>query len=148
MLRKAALIIFSLSFLILSACQPNQQKLNGDIHETTSGIREIPTFLTRSDKDTRDTYKKVYQYKEIMEQIPTMDGSPYKSVYETYFYGENADGTLVWNNHALKTGLLLAIGRDATALAKSGTQVADIQKQIEEKYSGEYGADDPRRNFK
>lgn len=148
MLKKAALIIFTLAFFILSGCQTNQQRINGDIIETTEGIRVIPTFLTRSDKDTRDTYKKVYEYKDILKQIPTYENGPYQNVFETYFYKENADGTLEWNNHALNSGNLLAIGRDATALAKSGTPLAEIQKQIEKKYSGEYGADDPRRNFK
>ncbi len=148
MLKKAALIIFTLTFFILSACSPNQQRLNGDIQETTESLREIPTFLTRSDKDTRDTYKKLYEYEDVLKEIPTYEEGPYKNVFETFFYKENADGTLVWNNHALKSGELLAIGRDASNLAKSGTGLADIQKQIEKKYSGEYGADDPRRNFK
>lgn len=148
MLKKAALIIFTLSFFLLSACQPQQEMVNGDIHETTKGIREIPTFLTRADKDTRDTYAKVYEYKEIMQQIPPHDQSNYKSAYETFFVKENEDGTLVWNNHALRSGQLLAIGREATAMAKDGKGIEEIKQYIEKKYSGEYGSDDPRRNYK
>jgi hypothetical protein len=83
-----------------------------------------------------------------MQQIPPHDQSNYKSAYETFFVKENEDGTLVWNNHALRSGQLLAIGREATAMAKDGKGIEEIKQYIEKKYSGEYGSDDPRRNYK
>lgn len=153
-MRKKAIILFLTLFIfsILSACTTTsnkQEKLsNGDLLETTKGIRDIPSFLTNdADKETKDTYTKVYSYKEVLKQIPPYDGSNYKSIFETFFYKENADGTLVWNNHAYLNGKTLAVGGYAAALAKAGKPLAEIQATIEKQYSGEYGANDPRTNY-
>lgn len=152
MLKKMAILILSVFiFSFLSACATvtnKQETINGDVMETTKGIRDIPSYLTNdNDKDTKKIYIQVYDYKDVLKQIPPYDGSSYKNVFETFFYKENPDGTLIWNDHALKNGKALAVGGYASALAKSGKSLTEIQKEVEKKYKGEYGVNDPRRNY-
>lgn len=141
--------VFILTFLSACGTVTNKQvTINGDIMETTKSIRDVPSYLTNdNDKDTKNIYVQVYNYKEVLKQIPPYDGSSYQNVYETFFYKENTDGSLMWNNHALKNGVALAVGGYASALAKSGKSLTEIQKEIEKKYKGVYGIDDPRRNY-
>jgi hypothetical protein len=60
------------------------------------------------------------------------------SNYSCYIAGENPDGSLVFDEHALGCSICVDITQDAMRLQKEGKAVAEIRKYIDATYA-QYG---------
>jgi len=111
----------------------------GELHETTSGPGELPSFLLNYANRTVDLYADVHAHKHILEHLNCYCGcmeanDPHDSLLRCFLVGEGDDGSIVWTDHGANCGICLMELQDAINLAKQGKSVDDIRDAIDAKY--------------
>ncbi|GAB4075078.1 PCYCGC domain-containing protein [Barrientosiimonas marina] len=143
-MRKSLVLSFMLLLLVASACssggsqeEHENNASNGDIRQTTSSITEMPSFLDETSDDLKNLYKAVAQNQDLLESIPCYCGCGefgHTSNYDCFINQNNADGSLVWDNHAIKCQTCLDIAVESVIAFSEGTSVKEIRSTIDEKY--------------
>ncbi|MCJ8014956.1 PCYCGC domain-containing protein [Paenibacillus sp. KQZ6P-2] len=122
--------------------------VNGDLQEMTMGTDKLPTFLDSLDPALKTAYTTAASVKEILVSIPCYCGcgesAGHKSNLNCFIKEENADGSVVWDDHGTRCGVCIDTATTVSELSKQGKSVKEIRTVIDNTYStGEYAAPTP-----
>lgn len=88
------------------------------------------------------TVQQAYQFAaanpEVLQHLPCYCGCGkmgHKSNYDCYVAGQNADGTLQFDTHALGCGICVDITQDAMRLLREGKTVPEIKTYVDGAYA-------------
>ncbi|HET7010475.1 MAG TPA: PCYCGC motif-containing (lipo)protein [Anaerolineales bacterium] len=115
--------------LLASACSSNAQgPMQADWPED---IRSAPVVVRRA-------YAFAHEHPEVLSSIPCYCGCGvlgHTSNYACYIAGEDLDGNLVYDPHALACSICVDITLDASRLTEDGRSTAEIRSYIDSTYS-------------
>jgi len=142
--QKISLILIFNLFLILtiSAC-------SGGIGKTgpsTDGLKMaslegMPADVLAAPAQVQQAYQFAAANPEVMQQVPCYCGCGdigHTSNYACYIGGKNADGTLIFDTHALGCSICVDITLDTMRLLKEGKSAPEIKAYIDQTYA-QYG---------
>jgi len=142
--QKISLILIFNLFLILtiSAC-------SGGIGKTgpsTDGLKiasleGMPADVLAAPAQVQQAYQFAAANPEVMQQVPCYCGCGdigHTSNYACYIGGKNADGTLIFDTHALGCSICVDITLDTMRLLKEGKSAPEIKAYIDQTYA-QYG---------
>jgi hypothetical protein len=93
-------------------------------------VREAPVVV-------RQAYAFAHDHPEVLSAIPCYCGCGaigHTSNYACYVAGQDADGTIAYDLHALGCSICVDITRDASRLLEEGRSVAEIRSTIDSTY--------------
>ena len=142
MLRKN--IIFVMTILIvlgflLTSCGDttnSQNNTSGVYH--LAHIDSMPAEVQAAPKVVQTAYQFAAENPDVLKGIPCYCGCGamgHTSNYSCYIAGENQDGALTFDNHALGCTICVDITTDAIRLLEDGKPLPDIRAYIDQTYS-------------
>lgn len=143
-MRKSCVLSFMLLLVLVSACSneandnehANEVK-NGDIRQTTSSAEELPDFLDDHSDDMKNLYSAVAKNSELLESIPCYCGCGemgHTSNYNCFINQHQDDGSVVWDDHAVKCQACLDIAVESVKAFNEGASIKEIRTMIDETY--------------
>ncbi|MWV43047.1 hypothetical protein GRF59_05340 [Paenibacillus sp. HJL G12] len=125
-----------------------QVAANGDVQEMTMGMDKLPVFLDSLDPSLKTAYTTAASVKDILGSIPCYCGcgesAGHKSNLNCFIKEENADGSVVWDDHGTRCGVCVETAMTVSELSKQGKSVKEIRTIIDKTYStGEYANPTP-----
>jgi hypothetical protein len=133
------ILVLLIASALLAAC-------SGGSEEEATGLKmastdEMPAKVQEAPLTVQQAYQFAVANPDLMQHIPCYCGCGamgHTSNYSCYIAGENPDGSLVFDEHALGCSICVDITQDAMRLQKEGKAVAEIRKYIDATY-GQYG---------
>lgn len=157
-MKKITISIFIL-LLILSACSGNDSTSDheedghhhtpsGDLREKTASSNELPSFLNDHAEEMGNIYVAVSQHQELLEHIPCYcgcgdDAIGHRDNYDCFIHQNEADGSIVWDDHATRCNACLTIAVESIVEYQNGKSIKEIREMIEENYQEGYGEPTP-----
>ncbi len=132
------LISIFLSSLVIAGCSGSEAS-----NETlkTSSHTDLPEEVRSSPVTVQQAYQFAIANPEVLAQIPCFCGCGamgHTSNYACYVAGENEDGSLEFDHHALGCSICVDITQDTMRILKEGKSVPEIRAYIERTYA-QYG---------
>src|SRR5574338_113090 len=131
------IIIFILTASALSACSSSA---GSTAH--LMPMDQMPQEVQAAPSVVQQAYQFAAANPELMKQIPCYCGCGsigHTSNYSCYVAGENADGSLIFDNHALGCSICVDITQDAIRLTRQGKSPLEIRAYVDGAY-GKYGS--------
>jgi hypothetical protein len=103
-----------------------------------ASLAEMPQEVQDAPAVVQQAYQFAAANPELMSQIPCYCGCGamgHTSNYSCYVAGENPDGTLSYDPHALGCSICVDITEDSMRLLKQGKSVSEIRSYVDETYS-------------
>jgi hypothetical protein len=127
---------------ILSACSGGV----GEIDNATEGLKMapldgMPAEVMAAPAQVQQAYQFAAANPEVMQQVPCYCGCGdmgHTSNYACYVGGQNNNGTLLFDTHALGCSICVDITLDTMRLLKEGKSVPEIKAYIDQTYA-QYG---------
>lgn len=137
-LRRLVFPIVILAFAAggLSACSA---KGTGDL--AMLGMEHMPPEVQSAPVVVQQAYQFAAANPDVMQAIPCYCGCGsigHTSNYSCYVSGQNADGGLKFDNHALGCSICVDITQDAMRLLREGRNPQEIRAYVDDTY-GKYG---------
>ncbi len=101
-------------------------------------IADMPADVQQAPAVVQDAYRFAVANPEVLTQIPCYcgcGGMGHTSNYSCYVAGENADGSLEFDGHALGCSLCVDITQDAMRMLDEGKSVPEIRAYVDQTYS-------------
>jgi len=151
-MRKALTGLFIITLILMTACsdQGNQSDTNitsvndgsmGDLHVETENMDTLPHFLDNHHENMQILYRAVAQHQELLEHIPCYcgcgDSVGHEHNYHCFINENNADGSIVWDDHATRCQVCLDIAAEAIVEYNEGKSINEIRDMIDDKYKDE-----------
>jgi hypothetical protein len=134
------LLVFTLLALLsgsLVGCAANSgQDQAPDLH--LASLAQMPPEVQDAPAVVQQAYQFAAANPEIMSQIPCYCGCGamgHTSNYSCYVSGENPDGTLSYDPHALGCSICVDITQDSMRLLRQGNGTSEIRSYVDETYS-------------
>ena len=130
------LLIFLPLLSGLNGCTSN---LEADLPMTT--IDRLPVEVQMSPPVVQQAYQFASANPDVMQEIPCYCGCGaigHTSNYSCYVAGQDVNGRLEFDNHALGCSICVDITQDVMRKLKQGSTVPEIKAYIDETYS-KYG---------
>nr|WP_269082504.1 PCYCGC motif-containing (lipo)protein [Aneurinibacillus tyrosinisolvens] len=126
----------------------NQQQLaGGDTLETTSGPKELPTFLKNLDPQIAQIYELAAYNHDTMDHIACYCGCGesvgHRSNRECFINEVKPDGKIVWNSHGTTCANCMNIAVESIQMKQQGKSILEIRKYIDNKYKEGYAKPTP-----
>lgn len=138
---KPTLIILLLSLtFILGACADSSPSAKNGSPEMAP-LSEMPQEVQDAPVVVQQAYQFAAANPDILSHIPCYCGCGamgHTSNYACYFSGEQADGSLIFDNHALGCSICVDITLDTMRLQEEGKPVEEIRSFVDATYS-QYG---------
>ena len=136
MLRKLPFLFVLLALLAsgLSACS-NQTSQHA---YTLADLQDMPPEVQQAPPVVQESYRFAVANPEVLQQVPCYcgcGGMGHTSNYSCYVAGENADGSLQFDGHALGCSLCVDITQDTMRMLDEGKSIAEIRAIIDQTYS-------------
>lgn len=134
------LLVFTLLMLlsgVLVGCATNSAQNHAPELDMAS-LAEMPQEVQDAPGVVQQAYQFAAANPEITSQIPCYCGCGamgHTSNYSCYVAGENPDGTLSYDPHALGCSICVDITQDSMRLLKQGKNVSEIRSYVDETYS-------------
>jgi hypothetical protein len=136
------LLLVLLMSALLSACSGGA----GHTESTTEGLRMasldgMPAEVLAAPAQVKQAYQFAAANPDVMQQVPCYCGCGdmgHTSNYACYIGGKNADGSLMFDTHALGCSICVDITLDTMRLLKEGKKVPEIKAYIDQTYA-QYG---------
>jgi hypothetical protein len=133
------ILVLMIASVLLAAC-------SGGSEEEATGLKmasmdQMPAKVQEAPLTVQQAYQFAVANPDLMQHIPCYCGCGamgHTSNYSCYIAGENPDGSLVFDEHALGCSICVDITQDAMRLQKEGKAVAEIRKYIDATYA-QYG---------
>jgi hypothetical protein len=133
------ILVLLIASVLLAAC-------SGGSEEEATGLKmasmdQMPAKVQEAPLTVQQAYQFAVANPDLMQHIPCYCGCGamgHTSNYSCYIAGENPDGSLVFDEHALGCSICVDITQDAMRLQKEGKAVAEIRKYIDATYA-QYG---------
>lgn len=130
--------LFVLFALIVSACSGTEAQ---DETLKMSSADELPAEVRAAPLIVQQSYQFAVANPDVLGQIPCYCGCGamgHTSNYACYVAGQDQDGTIQYDNHALGCSICVDITQDTMRLLKDGESVLDIRAYIDQTYA-QYG---------
>ncbi|HWO75342.1 MAG TPA: PCYCGC domain-containing protein [Bacillus sp. (in: firmicutes)] len=146
MLKWKYLNLLIIILLLLTGCvskavdqvnnQQPEQETSPDIHEETSGLNELPTFLEGQPEKVVNTYSAVSRFFDLLDLIPAQCGNngQESSSLDCFVYKLNEDGSVIWTDYATKCETCVDIAAKAIYEFNNGKSIEEIKAEIESTY--------------
>ncbi|MET3698923.1 uncharacterized protein with PCYCGC motif [Bacillus oleivorans] len=117
--------------------QQPEQETSPDVHEDTSGLSELPTFLDGQPEKVINTYAAVSRFFDLLDLIPAQCGSEEteSSSLDCFVYKINEDGSVIWTDKATKCKTCVDIASKAIYDFTRGKSVDEIKAEIKSTYN-------------
>lgn len=132
------LVIVILPSLVIAGC--SKTDANRDTQKMSS-LTGLPAEVRSAPVSVQESYQFAIANPEVLTQIPCYCGCGavgHTSNYACYIAGENEDGSLQFDNHALGCSICVDITQDTMRLMKGGKTVPEIRAYIDQTYA-QYG---------
>ena len=132
--------IFLIASILLSAC-------GGGAEESTEGLKMasmdgMPAEVKEAPLTVQQAYQFAVANPDVTQYIPCYCGCGamgHTSNYSCYVAGENQDGSVRYDEHALGCSICVDITQDAMRLQKEGKAITEIREYIDATYA-QYGS--------
>lgn len=107
-------------------------------HFAMAALEEMPAEVQAAPVRTSEAYQFAVANREIAEQIPCYCGCSalgHTSSYGCYVAGENEDGTLKYDLHAVNCGICVDITQDTMRLLEAGQSPGEIKAFVDKTYA-------------
>ena len=134
-------LVFLIAILALAASALPGCAGNRNDTASMMSIDQMPGEVQSAPAVVREAYQFAAANPDVMKAIPCYCGCGsigHTSNYSCYVEGQQADGTLKFDNHALGCSICVDITQDAMRLLKQGKSVPQIRAYIDDTYS-KYG---------
>lgn len=129
--------LFILLFVITSGCAGNSAQETSSQMNMAS-MADMPDEVQAAPQSVQESYRFAAANAELLSQIPCYCGCGamgHTSNYSCYVSGENEDGSLSFDAHALGCSICVDITQDTMRLVRDGKSVAEIRSYIDQTYS-------------
>lgn len=99
---------------------------------------EMPSQVQSAPVVVSEAYRFAAANPEVLTQLPCYCGCGpmgHTSNYACYIAGENTDGSLTFDNHALGCSICVDITQDAMRMLDDGNSIAEIRAYVDRTYS-------------
>lgn len=131
-------------YLVLSAILLLASLLAAGCSSATNQAYELAPMseMPREVQDAAEVVSKAYRFAvsnpDILTQLPCYcgcGGMGHTSNYSCYVAGQNADGSLAFDNHALGCSICVDITIDAMRMLDDGKSLPEIRSYVDQTYS-------------
>jgi hypothetical protein len=125
--------------LLLTACGGGSSSEATEIK--MAALQDMPAEVQKAPVSVQQAYQYAVANPDVMQSIPCYCGCGamgHTSNYSCYIAGENQDGSLQFDEHALGCSICVDITQDAMRLQKEGKTIPDIRQYIDDTYA-QYG---------
>ena len=133
------MLVLLIASVLLAACSGGSEEEATDFK--MASMDEMPAKVQEAPLTVQQAYQFAVANPDLIQHIPCYCGCGamgHTSNYSCYIAGENPDGSLVYDEHALGCSICVDITQDAMRLQKEGKAVAEIRKYIDATYA-QYG---------
>ena len=118
------------------------QLSNGDLHEVTTSVDVLPSFLDDKPENMRLVYQVAGTATDIIEWIPCYCGcgesAGHKSNLNCFIDEIREDGSVVWDDHGTRCLVCLDIAVESVKMTSEGKSLKEIRTIIDETYKEGY----------
>lgn len=138
--RKTFLFLGSLLLvfgLLITACSSSSTSKQSHPYEMAS-MSEMPMEVQSAPQVVQAAYQFAAANPEVLTELPCYcgcGGMGHTSNYSCYVAGENADGSLIYDNHALGCSICVDITQDAMRMLDEGQPLTAIRSYIDQTYA-------------
>ncbi len=132
--RWLGILVFSLLGLVVTACgetTPARAYALAPVEILPQEVREAPVAV-------QEAYRFAVANPEVLTQLPCYCGCGamgHTSNYACYVAGEDPDGSLRFDDHALGCSICVDITQDAMRMLDEGKSLAEIRDYVDRTYS-------------
>ena len=123
--------------LLLSACSGSSSQSESQAYELAP-IVEMPAEVHSAPEVVRTAYQFAVANPDVLTQLPCYcgcGGMGHTSNYACYVAGENEEGRLIFDNHALGCSICVDITVDAMRMLDEGQSMTEIRSYVDQTYS-------------
>jgi len=98
----------------------------------------LPPEVQTAPQVVRESYRFAVANPDVLTQLPCYCGCGsmgHTSNYSCYIAGQNPDGTLIFDRHALGCSICVDITQDAMHMLDEGRSLSEIRTYIDQTYS-------------
>lgn len=132
------LVVLPLFTTLFTGCSSGSA---GQGDQAMASMAGMPDQVKSAPAVVRQSYQFAAANPDLMKQIPCYCGCAdlgHTSNYACYVSGEDANGKLTFDDHALGCSICVDITQDVVRLSKLGKPLTEIQTYIDQTYS-QYG---------
>jgi hypothetical protein len=133
-------ILILLMTVLLAGCSGTTSQTD-PTERSMASLATMPADVQQAPTSVQQAYQFAAANPDILKQIPCYCGCGtvgHTSNYACYVSGQNSDGNLSFDTHALGCSICVDITQDAIRLLKQGKSVSDIRSYIDSTYA-KYG---------
>ena len=123
--------------LLLSACSGSPSQKESQAYELAP-MADMPMEVHSAPEVVRTAYQFAVANPEVLTELPCYcgcGGMGHTSNYGCYVAGENEDGSLIFDNHALGCSICVDITVDAMRMLDEGQSMTEIRSYVDQTYS-------------
>ena len=120
------------SLLITGCSNTENQSINSTLME------QMPSEIQSAPAMVQSAYQFAVTNPDILTQLPCYCGCGsmgHTSNYACYIAGENSDGSIIFDNHALGCSICVDITVDAMRMLDDGQSIDAIRSYVDQTYS-------------
>ena len=123
--------------LLITACSGSSGSNQTHPYEMAS-MAEMPMDVQSAPQVVQAAYQFAVANPDVLTQLPCYCGCGsmgHTSNYSCYIAGENSDGSLTFDNHALGCSICVDITQDAMRMLDEGKPLTEIRSYVDQTYS-------------
>jgi hypothetical protein len=123
---------------VSTGCSVKAPQANPQNELKMAPMAEMPSEVQSAPVSVQQAYQFAAANPDVMQVIPCYCGCGsigHKSNYACYVAGQNTDGTLKYDTHALGCSICVDITQDVMRLLRQGKTVPEIRGYIDQTYS-------------
>ena len=128
-----SLFIMMIASLLITGCtKPENQSIDMALME------QMPSEIQSAPEVVRTAYQFAAANPDVLTQLPCFCGCGsmgHTSNYACYIAGENSDGSIIFDNHALGCSICVDITVDAMRMLDDGQSIDAIRSYVDQTYS-------------
>ena len=131
-----SLLIGLIALAGLPACSSQSQ--SGDIHLNMASMDHMPAEVQAAPVSVQEAYQFSVANPDVMENIPCYCGCGnigHESNYACYVADVGANGTIIFDNHALGCSICVDITQDVMRMLREGKSPLEARAYIDATYS-------------
>ncbi len=132
------LLIIILSTLIASCTSTSPAQVHNDSNYEMAPLARLPLEVQSAPVTVKQAYQFAVANPDILSQLPCYcgcGGMGHTSNYSCYLAGEDQNGNLTFDNHALGCSICVDITQDAMRMLGEGKTTAEIRAYVDQTYS-------------
>jgi hypothetical protein len=134
------LLLLALTTVLATGCS-TQTSQSATSEMNMASLASMPADVQQAPVSVQQAYEFAAANAEILQQIPCYCGCGamgHTSNYACYISGQNPDGSLVFDAHALGCSICVDITQDSMRLLGQGKTVPEIRSYVDNTYA-KYG---------